>query len=124
MELEKVLEKNRTMHHMMQKATVDALDFQNAAEQLHSLLQCSIYVVNKDGDLLACSDTAGMQLFSQRELEEKHCNEDNQSWILELHQPVYNQRPQRQLPGIDAGGKSVGTIRGADLWQRKGRIRC
>ena len=92
MELEKVLEKNRTMHHMMQKATVDALDFLNAAEQLHSLLQCSIYVVNKDGDLLACSDTAGMQLFSQRELEEKHCNEDNQSWILELHQPVYNQR--------------------------------
>lgn len=92
MELEKVLEKNRTLHHLMQKATVDALDFQNAAEQLHNLLQCSIYVVNKDGELLACRDTVGMQLFSQRELEEKHCNKDNQSWILELHQPVYNQR--------------------------------
>lgn len=74
MELEKVLEKNRTMHHMMQKAIVVRW-FSECGEQLHSLLQCSIYVVNKDGDLLACSDTAGVQLFSQRELEEKHCNE-------------------------------------------------
>lgn len=40
MEMENVLEKNRTLHLMMQKATVDALDFQSAAEQLRQLLQC------------------------------------------------------------------------------------
>lgn len=45
MELEQVLEKNRTLHHMMQKATVDALDFQNAdrtAAQL-AAVQCLYY---------------------------------------------------------------------------------
>ena len=39
MEVQQVLEKNRTMHDMMRRATVDALDMQQAAEQLHSLLQ-------------------------------------------------------------------------------------
>lgn len=91
MELEKVLEKSRAMHYMMQKATVDALDFQNAADQLHNLLQCSIYIMNRDGALLGFSDTEGMQLFSQQELEEKQCNQENQEWILSTRQPVYNQ---------------------------------
>ena len=47
MEMEKVLEKNRTMHHLMQKATVDALDFQHATEELRSVLQCSVYIMNQ-----------------------------------------------------------------------------
>ena len=65
MEMENVLEKNRTLHLMMQKATVDALDFQSAAEQLRQLLQCSVYIMNKQGALLGISDTDAMQLFSQ-----------------------------------------------------------
>ena len=63
MEMENVLEKNRTLHLMMQKATVDALDFQSAAEQLRQLLQCSVYIMNKQGALLGISDTDAMQLF-------------------------------------------------------------
>ena len=34
MEVQQVLEKNRVMHDMMRRATVDALDLQQAAEQL------------------------------------------------------------------------------------------
>ena len=50
MEVQQVLEKNRTMHDMMRRATVDALDMQQAAEQLHSLLQCGVYMIDKDGN--------------------------------------------------------------------------
>ena len=77
MELEHVLEKNRTMHQMMQKATVDALDVQAAAEQLHQLLQCSIYIMNQSGELLGFCDTEAMQIFSRKELDEKQCSKDN-----------------------------------------------
>ncbi len=92
MELEQVLEKNRTLHHMMQKATVDALDFQNAAEQLHSLLQCSVYIINKEGALLGCKDTEGMQLLSRQELEQRQCSQDNLDWMLSIRHPVCNQQ--------------------------------
>lgn len=92
MELEQVLEKNRVMHAMMQRATVDALDVQNAAEQLRHLLQCSVYIMNQGGELLGCSDTEKMQLFSRKELDEKQCSKENLAWMLELRQPVYNQK--------------------------------
>ena len=92
MELESVLEKNRAMHQMMQKATVDALDVQMAAEQLHQLLQCSVYIMNQSGELLGYSDTEAMQLFSRKELDAKQCSKDNQEWMLALRQPVYNQK--------------------------------
>lgn len=82
MEMEKVLEKNRTMHHLMQKATVDALDFQHATEELRSVLQCSVYIMNQSGELLGFSDTETMQIFSRKELEDKQCCKDNQEWIF------------------------------------------
>lgn len=92
MEFEQVVEKNRTIHYLMQKATVDALDFQNAAEQLHNLLRCSVYMVNQEGALLGCCDTEGMQIFSQQELEEKHCDCENRDWLLSVREPAYNQQ--------------------------------
>lgn len=91
MEMEKVLEKNRTMHHLMQKATVDALDFQHATEELRSVLQCSVYIMNQSGELLGFSDTETMQIFSRKELEDKQCSKDNQEWIFSVRQPMYNQ---------------------------------
>lgn len=91
MEMEKVLEKNRAMHALLQKATVDALDFQNVADQLHDLLQCSVYIVNKDGGLLGYCDTDDMQLFSGQELADKCCSKENQEWLQSIGQPVYNQ---------------------------------
>lgn len=92
MELESMLEKNRVLHQMMQRATVDALDIQSAADQLHGLLQCSVYIINQNGDLLGCSDTETMQLFSREELNTKHCNPENCEWLLKLKEPVYNQK--------------------------------
>jgi transcriptional pleiotropic repressor len=91
MELAQVLEKNRTMHALLQKATVDALDFQNAAEQLHDLLRCSVYIINREGAVLGYRDTPDMQLFSLQELEEKCCSQEHQDWLLSIRQPMYNQ---------------------------------
>ncbi len=90
MELEHVLEKNRTMHQMMQKATVDALDVQAAAEQLHQLLQCSVYIVNQTGELVGCCDTEAMQIFSREELDGKQCSGDHLEQMQALRHPVYN----------------------------------
>ena len=80
MEVQQVLEKNRTMHDMMRRATVDALDMQQAAEQLHSLLQCGVYMIDKDGEVLGMQDSDSMQMFSVAELEEHHCCNDTIAW--------------------------------------------
>lgn len=90
MEVQQVLEKNRAMHDMMRRATVDALDFQQAADQLHNLLKCSIYMVDKDGELLGMHDSDAMQMFSLTELEEHHCCADTVNWLFASQQPVYN----------------------------------
>ena len=66
MEVQQVLEKNRTMHDMMRRATVDALDMQQAAEQLHSLLQCGVYMIDKDGEVLGMQDSDSMQMLALR----------------------------------------------------------
>ena len=92
MEMESVLEKNRTMHLMMQKATVDALDVQAAAEQLDHLLQGRVYSMNQSGELLGCCDTEAIQIFSRRELEERQCSRDNLEWLMAMRHPVYNQQ--------------------------------
>ncbi len=92
MEMERILEKNRTMHLMMQKATVDALDVQAAAEQLNQLLQCSVYIVNRTGELLGCCDTEAMQIFSRDELDGKQCSKEAVELIQTLRHPVYNHR--------------------------------
>ena len=91
MEVQQVLEKNRTMHDMMRRATVDALDMQQAAEQLHLLLQCGIYMIDKDGELLGIRDSDRMQMFSVAELEEHHCCNDTTAWLFASQKPVYNQ---------------------------------
>ena len=91
MEVQQVLEKNRTMHDMMRRATVDALDMQQAAEQLHSLLQCGVYMIDKDGEVLGMRDSDSMQMFSVAELEEHHCCNDTIAWLFASQKPVYNQ---------------------------------
>lgn len=91
MELEQLLEKNRTMHDMMRRATVDALDMQQVAEQLHLLLQCGIYVIGKDGAILGMKDSDNMQIFSFLELEERHCCAETIQWLYTSSQPTMNQ---------------------------------
>ena len=92
MEVQQVLEKNRTMHDMMCRATVDALDLQQVAEQLHQLLQCSIYMIDKNGALLGMKDSDAMQLFSVMELEEQHCCTETMQWLFHAQHPIYNQQ--------------------------------
>jgi len=90
MEVQQVLEKNRAMHEMLRRATVDALDMQQAAEQLHMLLQCGIYMIDKDGELLGMKDSDNMQIFSLTELEECRCSTDTIEWLFTSQKPVYN----------------------------------
>ena len=91
MELEQILEKQRVLHPMMQKATVDALDFQNAAEQLAALLQCSVYILDPQGTILGYLDSEQVQLFSTKDLEDKCCKSQiKERWNV-LRQPRYNQ---------------------------------
>ena len=92
MNLQMVLEKNRTMHDMMRRATMDALDVQQTAEQLCDLLQCSIYIVGQDGELLGVKERDALQIFSMTEMEEAHFCPDTINWLFASQYPVYNQR--------------------------------
>lgn len=91
MEMKQLLEKNRVMHDMMRRATVDALDVQQATEQLHQLMQCGIYMIDKDGAFLSMKDSDTMQIFSITELEEQHCSPETLQWLFHSQQPIYNQ---------------------------------
>lgn len=90
MEVQQILEKNRVMHDMMRRATVDTLDMQQVAEQLHDLLACGIYMVNRDGDLLGNYESDSMQIFSLSELEALHCCMETVQWLFASQQPTYN----------------------------------
>lgn len=91
MEAQLVLEKNRVMHDMMRRATVDALDLQQVVEQLYGLLQCGIYMIDNEGELLCMKDADRMQMFSMTELEEHHCCAETLQWLFASQHPVYNQ---------------------------------
>lgn len=91
MELQQVLEKNRAMHDMMRRATVDALDMQQAAEQLQQLLQCGVYMVDQEGELLGIEGSDNMQIFSYNELEEHQCCAETIQWLFASQQSVFNQ---------------------------------
>lgn len=91
MEQEQVLEKNRVMQDMMRRATVDALDMQQAIEQLHMLLQCGIYVIGKEGEILGMHESDHMQMFSFSEIEEQYCCAETIQWLYASQQPVFNQ---------------------------------
>lgn len=82
MELQQLVEKNRVMHHLLQKATTDALEFGYTAKQIQELVGCSVYILDKHGVILGQGDTDNMQLFSLSELKEKMVTEANMQWIF------------------------------------------
>ena len=56
MENTNLMEKNRTMHLLLQKAANDVADFEYTAEHLQAMLSSAVYIVDKQGKLLAYRD--------------------------------------------------------------------
>lgn len=92
MEMETLLEKNRTMHHLMQRATVDALEIDYAAQRLQDIMGCSVYIVARNGELLGMGDDAQLQLFSLDEIEKHQVSAENMNWIFSSTNNEINQK--------------------------------
>ena len=51
MENTNLMEKNRAMHLLLQKAANDVADFEYTAEHLHNMLGAAAYIIDKQGNI-------------------------------------------------------------------------
>ena len=91
MEMQNLLEKNRVMHHLLQKAAGDALEFDEVARQLKELIGASVYMIDKHGDVLGYSDEEDMALFSLEELSARKIEDGEMGWLFGFTQTEVNQ---------------------------------
>ena len=113
MELQNLLEKNRVMHTLLQKATDDALEFGYTAKQLKELLGQSVYILDKSGAMLGSADDETIQLFSGQELMDRRASDSNMQWIFSFTQTESNLEKDGHyvmLAPIVNMGERLGTI--------------
>lgn len=82
MEEQKILEKSRVLHKLIQRATLDAIEITYTAQCLQELLGCNIYIVGQNSQLLGNGEEKNTQLFSLQEIEEGKISEENMNWIF------------------------------------------
>ena len=91
MEMQNLMEKNRVMHHLLQKAAGDALEFDEVARQLKDLVGASVYMIDKSGEVLGYSDEDDMALFSLEELQLRKIEDGDMTWLFGFTQMEANQ---------------------------------
>ncbi len=82
MELQNLLEKNRVMHHLLQKAANDALEFGDSAKQLQEMVGANVYIIDQKGEILGYSDDGLPHLFTVEELLNHKVSESNMQWLF------------------------------------------
>lgn len=112
MERQNLVEKNRMMQHLLQKAAGDALEFEAAANQLQDLLDAGVYLIDKQGQVLGYSDKMAA-LFSQEELDGGQVRDSAMSWLFGFPQTEANQLREGVIvtlvPMVN-GSERVGTV--------------
>ena len=91
MELQTLVERNRVMHHLLQKAAGDALEFGDTAKQLQEMTEACVYMVDKAGNMLGYGDDGDAPLFSNEELDAGKVGESNMQWLFGFTQTEMNQ---------------------------------
>ena len=112
MERQNLVEKNRMMQHLLQKAAGDALEFEAAANQLQDLLDAGVYLIDKQGQVSGYSDKMAA-LFSQEELDGGQVRGSAMSWLFGFPQTEANQLREGVIvtlvPMVN-GSERVGTV--------------
>lgn len=91
MELQTLVERNRVMHHLLQKAAGDALEFGDTAKQLQEMTESGVYMIDKRGAILGFGDDGEMSLFSEEELSAAKVDEASMQWLFSFTQTEVNQ---------------------------------
>lgn len=113
MELQNLVEKNRVMHHLLQKAAGDVLEFGDTAKQLQELVNANVYIIDQKGEILGYSDDNLPQLFSIEELTSKKAADNNMQWLFSHTQIEINQLKNGMtvtLAPIVNIGERLGTV--------------
>ena len=85
-----LLEKNRSMHLLLQKAANDAADFSYTARHLQNMLNAAVYIIDKKGSILAYEDDSKNCAFDFDEVMNKQLKEENVSFIYRYTQSTAN----------------------------------
>lgn len=90
MENTNLMEKNRAMHLLLQKAANDVADFEYTAEHLHNMLGAAAYIIDKQGSILAYRDDVKDGTFSYEEVTAGKLNEESVGYIYRYTQSASN----------------------------------
>ena len=87
MEMQLLLEKTRTLHQLLQKSAGQILDYDTIAGEVSRLLEASVYIADKNGNLLGKGELVTIHggIFPEEELLKRQFSESSQQWLLALH---------------------------------------
>lgn len=84
MEMQLLLEKTRVLHQLLQKSAGQTLDYDTIAEELSRIIESSVYLVDKKGNLLGKGEIVTIRggLFPEEELNSGQFSEKSLHWLF------------------------------------------
>lgn len=113
METHILLEKTRVMHQLLQKASSFVLQFDNIATELKSVLDCNVYIIDKEGELLGQAEAYDLNLFSLEDLEGKQFSKECMHWFTSFNKSEVNIEKEESkviITPVLSSGEKVGTV--------------
>ena len=84
MEMQLLLEKTRVLHQLLQKSAGQMLDYNTIALEISRLLDASVYIADKRGNLLGKGELISIRggLFPEEELMKGQFSENSRQWFF------------------------------------------
>ncbi|MGI6144465.1 MAG: GTP-sensing pleiotropic transcriptional regulator CodY [Clostridia bacterium] len=117
MEMQLLLEKTRVLHQLLQKSAGQMLDYNTIALEISRLLDASVYIADKRGNLLGKGELISIRggLFPEEELMKGQFSENSRQWFFGFAHTEVNVVPKGTnyyciLTPVMGGGERMGTI--------------
>lgn len=113
MENTNLMEKNRAMHLLLQKAANDVADFEYTAEHLQNMLSSAVYIIDKHGNILAYRDDSKNCAFDFNEVKNGKLGEESMNFIYRYTQSTGNIKHDScylMIMPITNMGERIGTV--------------
>jgi len=124
MEMQLLLEKTRVLHQLLQKSAGQMLDYNIIASEISRLLDASVYIADKKGNLLGKGEFISIcgGLFPEEELRKGQFSENSSQWFFGFTHTEVNVVPKGTnfyciLTPVMGGGERMGTI----VYAREGK---
>ena len=117
MEMQLLLEKTRVLHQLLQKSAGQMLDYETIALEISRLLEASIYIADKQGNILGKGELITIQggVFPDVEIGKGRFSEGSCQWFFGFAHTEVNVIPKGTnyyciLAPIMGNGERLGTI--------------